>query len=196
MGTHEHSSRIDCSHSHKLIVVQVWRMSSIVACGVSRGCTFGDASSRKGSGALYQQAAASANGAPKWEDDASVSACRGCNGNFSLVVRKHHCRHCGLIFCAQCCREKRPLPKFDYLKPVRVCRNCAQVSFPTRTHACVQLTYIHSYIANVHIHAYTRHHSYLQHSTGRYNRHSVQKNMYPHTLLTCTLLLLWGGSNL
>jgi len=129
-------------------------MTSIVACGVSRGCTFGDASARKGSGALYQ-AAASANGAPEWEEDTRVSQCRGCNCKFSIVVRKHHCRHCGVIFCAQCCREKRPLPKFDYLKPVRVCRICAQVYSPASTHICSTTQvpthtcpnrYLHTYI--------------------------------------------------
>ncbi len=41
-------------------------MTSLVACGVSRGCSFGDASLRKGSGAL-QEAAAIANGAPSSE---------------------------------------------------------------------------------------------------------------------------------
>ena len=47
------------------------------------------------------------------EEDAKALECRGCSVKFSLIVRKHHCRHCGAIFCVQCCREKRPLPKFD-----------------------------------------------------------------------------------
>jgi hypothetical protein len=51
-------------------------MASLVACGVSRGCSFGDASLRKGSGAL-QEAAAIANGAPSSEE--SVATASFCN---------------------------------------------------------------------------------------------------------------------
>jgi hypothetical protein len=47
-------------------------MASLVACGVSRGCSFGDASLRRGSGAL-QEAAAIANGAPSSEKSVAYS---------------------------------------------------------------------------------------------------------------------------
>jgi hypothetical protein len=50
----------------------VEHMASLVACGVSRGCSFGDASLRKGSGAL-QEAAAIANGAPSSEKSVAYS---------------------------------------------------------------------------------------------------------------------------
>ena len=40
---------------------------------------------------------------------------------FSLSNRKHHCRHCGQIFCKSCCNKKRVLIKYDYVGPVRLC---------------------------------------------------------------------------
>jgi len=37
------------------------------------------------------------------------------------------CRMCGNVFCRYCASETWPLPKFEYLSPVRVCRKCARL---------------------------------------------------------------------
>jgi hypothetical protein len=34
--------------------------------------------------------------------------------DFGLFVRRHHCRHCGLVFCSDCTCDRRPLPRFEY----------------------------------------------------------------------------------
>ncbi|RUS73658.1 hypothetical protein EGW08_018590 [Elysia chlorotica] len=38
----------------------------------------------------------------RWQDNAQVSNCTHCKTEFSLFVRKHHCRLCGRIFCWSC----------------------------------------------------------------------------------------------
>ncbi|XP_041458299.1 FYVE and coiled-coil domain-containing protein 1-like isoform X1 [Lytechinus variegatus] len=38
----------------------------------------------------------------RWLDDKQVTQCMSCMCEFSLTVRKHHCRLCGRIFCAKC----------------------------------------------------------------------------------------------
>jgi len=40
-----------------------------------------------------------------WEMDDNVTNCRQCDVMFSMMKRKHHCRHCGGIFCETCCKE-------------------------------------------------------------------------------------------
>jgi GTPase SAR1 family protein len=42
-----------------------------------------------------------------WMDDANVLDCCGCKRKFSLILRRHHCRACGKIFCSQCCPATR-----------------------------------------------------------------------------------------
>lgn len=37
-----------------------------------------------------------------WMEDGHVSECYQCAKPFSLFVRRHHCRLCGHIFCANC----------------------------------------------------------------------------------------------
>mmetsp|Transcript_28598 Transcript_28598/g.92248 ORF Transcript_28598/g.92248 Transcript_28598/m.92248 type:complete len:480 (-) Transcript_28598:24-1463(-) len=71
----------------------------------------------------FQQPKQSEKG-PRWVKDKAVFWCKCCNTDFSVVVRKHHCRHCGHIFCSHCCSNKRTLIKFGYLKPVRLCNKC------------------------------------------------------------------------
>ena len=34
---------------------------------------------------------------PRWVQDKAVFWCKGCNTDFSFLVRKHHCRHCFYI---------------------------------------------------------------------------------------------------
>jgi hypothetical protein len=35
-----------------------------------------------------------------WVDDAKCRACYECEQPFGLLVRRHHCRICGRVFCA------------------------------------------------------------------------------------------------
>ena len=75
----------------------------------------------------------------KWVDDDSVTNCFNCKTLFSILVRKHHCRLCGRVYCYKCSNyfTKLPLDILNKLpnKPynmwtenlndlVRVCGNC------------------------------------------------------------------------
>eukprot|EP00457_Paulinella_chromatophora_P008702 gb/GEZN01008743.1/.p1 GENE.gb/GEZN01008743.1/~~gb/GEZN01008743.1/.p1 ORF type:complete len:338 (+),score=29.38 gb/GEZN01008743.1/:43-1014(+) len=44
----------------------------------------------------------SAIGRNRWVRDQDVSTCMACVKRFSLVLRKHHCRFCGGVFCHTC----------------------------------------------------------------------------------------------
>ncbi|KAG1711858.1 hypothetical protein DVH05_009100 [Phytophthora capsici] len=38
----------------------------------------------------------------QWQSDVKVAKCGLCRSDFSLVRRKHHCRHCGRVMCSDC----------------------------------------------------------------------------------------------
>ncbi|XP_011501347.1 PREDICTED: myotubularin-related protein 3 isoform X1 [Ceratosolen solmsi marchali] len=59
-----------------------------------------------------------------WVPDHAVNRCMGCDTEFWLGRRKHHCRCCGKIFCADCSENSTPLPNEQLYNPVRVCRDC------------------------------------------------------------------------
>ncbi|XP_020297492.1 hepatocyte growth factor-regulated tyrosine kinase substrate [Pseudomyrmex gracilis] len=72
-----------------------------------------------------------ADTAPAWADG---EVCHRCRVTFSMVQRKHHCRACGQVFCAQCSSKVSTLPKFGIEKEVRVCVACyEQVNKPSTT---------------------------------------------------------------
>ncbi|XP_076368406.1 uncharacterized protein LOC143255900 isoform X3 [Tachypleus tridentatus] len=61
---------------------------------------------------------------PSWEPDSCATSCNLCETRFTQLKRKHHCRNCGKIFCAKCCKNKIPLPHFGLDESQRVCDLC------------------------------------------------------------------------
>ena len=49
-----------------------------------------------------------------WEADANTKACRLCTRKFGFMLRRHHCRRCGLVVCDKCSPWK------VYLKPTDI----------------------------------------------------------------------------
>eukprot|EP00300_Choanocystis_sp_HF-7_P000704 c10579_g1_i1.p1 GENE.c10579_g1_i1~~c10579_g1_i1.p1 ORF type:complete len:704 (+),score=110.67 c10579_g1_i1:32-2143(+) len=60
----------------------------------------------------------------EWAEDERVKNCTGCGAEFTLVLRRHHCRKCGGIYCAQCSSKRFPLMEYGHRKNVRVCNSC------------------------------------------------------------------------
>jgi hypothetical protein len=60
------------------------------------------------------------DGRTHWTGDDEVDYCQRCNVRFELLLRKHHCRMCGGIFCAPCSSES--------VDGRRVCVMCADLS--------------------------------------------------------------------
>ena len=48
---------------------------------------------------------------PRWEPDAGVSKCPICGTTFSFWYRKHHCRKCGRVVCANCSPHRITIPR-------------------------------------------------------------------------------------
>ena len=74
-----------------------------------------------------------------WVDDSTIDRCIKCKKNFSLTLRKHHCRNCGKIFCYKCSNYFITIPdsvdvprrnkyfNYNYYSDnneERVCQNC------------------------------------------------------------------------
>ncbi|XP_065314015.1 zinc finger FYVE domain-containing protein 9-like isoform X2 [Gordionus sp. m RMFG-2023] len=63
---------------------------------------------------------------PFWIPDDQTDCCMYCDQKFTIVKRRHHCRACGKILCANCCNKKLVLPSMDF-KLSRVCMACFQL---------------------------------------------------------------------
>mmetsp|Transcript_25006 Transcript_25006/g.34812 ORF Transcript_25006/g.34812 Transcript_25006/m.34812 type:complete len:625 (-) Transcript_25006:99-1973(-) len=64
---------------------------------------------------------------PTWISDSIVARCKGCKKEFSILVRKHHCRGCGQVMCHSCTSHMRLLSQYaEYYGPMpqRVCSKC------------------------------------------------------------------------
>jgi len=59
-----------------------------------------------------------------WLPDYAVTRCFRCDAAFWLGKRKHHCRSCGKIFCADCTDHQITIPSEQFYDPVRVCNSC------------------------------------------------------------------------
>ncbi|KFQ98056.1 FYVE and coiled-coil domain-containing protein 1 [Opisthocomus hoazin] len=58
----------------------------------------------------------------RWQGDTEVSHCLDCQREFSWMVRRHHCRMCGRIFCYYCCNNYMVTKPGG--KKERCCRAC------------------------------------------------------------------------
>jgi len=61
---------------------------------------------------------------PIWVPDNKVTACFNCSRSFWFLLRKHHCRCCGRIFCRSCSECFKKIVEYGYTQPVRVCQSC------------------------------------------------------------------------
>merc|ERR1719402_1608661 len=58
----------------------------------------------------------------RWQHEKDAEDCANCKSPFSVTKRKHHCRHCGGIFCTDCVGKQVPSGPNGRLS--RVCDVC------------------------------------------------------------------------
>ena len=54
---------------------------------------------------------------PKWQPDAEVAKCPICGTTFGFWYRKHHCRKCGRVVCANCSPHRITIPRQFIVHP-------------------------------------------------------------------------------
>ncbi|KAL6859399.1 hypothetical protein ACP4OV_017658 [Aristida adscensionis] len=63
-----------------------------------------------------------------WMPDQSCRVCYDCDAQFTILNRRHHCRHCGRVFCARCTANSVPRSPGDLAREdgerIRVCNYC------------------------------------------------------------------------
>ena len=58
----------------------------------------------------------------KWDNDKDHSNCYNCSSRFTIILRKHHCRKCGKIFCINCLKNFKVFNTSNH-----VCSNCCNI---------------------------------------------------------------------
>eukprot|EP01095_Lingulamoeba_sp_RSL-Kostka_P007295 TRINITY_DN2309_c0_g1_i1.p1 TRINITY_DN2309_c0_g1~~TRINITY_DN2309_c0_g1_i1.p1 ORF type:complete len:296 (-),score=88.46 TRINITY_DN2309_c0_g1_i1:96-983(-) len=61
---------------------------------------------------------------PEWIPDNEQKQCYSCDSTFGLVNRRHHCRHCGYVFCGNCTQNKIAIHRLNLNDLCRVCEEC------------------------------------------------------------------------
>eukprot|EP01012_Entosiphon_sulcatum_P047733 TRINITY_DN6517_c0_g1_i1.p2 TRINITY_DN6517_c0_g1~~TRINITY_DN6517_c0_g1_i1.p2 ORF type:complete len:614 (+),score=70.58 TRINITY_DN6517_c0_g1_i1:56-1897(+) len=64
-------------------------------------------------------------GSPCWKDDREVTACEACFQSFTVILRRHHCRFCGGVFCGTCAPVRTSSIALPLPRALRVCDSCA-----------------------------------------------------------------------
>ena len=57
---------------------------------------------------------------PPWQLDDDVAYCHRCDRSFTFIWRKHHCRKCGKVVCANCSDKRATIPRQDIVLPLTV----------------------------------------------------------------------------
>jgi len=58
-----------------------------------------------------------------WMPDDASPECTECRVQFSLINRRHHCRQCGLLFCAECSKYLINIPAVGKARACKMCYN-------------------------------------------------------------------------
>ena len=61
---------------------------------------------------------------PNWQPDDIAPYCNRCGQYFWIFLRRHHCRHCGLVFCKECSDFSSSMAQYNVTTKVRVCKDC------------------------------------------------------------------------
>jgi len=62
---------------------------------------------------------------PPWIPDSQAKSCYACGSVFSILNRRHHCRHCGQIFCNDCTTHRIAIERLGLNDNTnRVCEEC------------------------------------------------------------------------
>ena len=64
-----------------------------------------------------------------WQPDDEAKACPHCGKEFSLTVRRHHCRACGRCVCGSCSKGTAKVRGYEGLE--RVCDECKEKTAPS-----------------------------------------------------------------
>lgn len=59
-----------------------------------------------------------------WVPDSQSKSCGLCTKEFTLLVRRHHCRVCGSLVCNACSPHRLRVEAIDPKRAVRVCTSC------------------------------------------------------------------------
>lgn len=97
-----------------------------------------DTTSTNGTIILGQQQQQGAEG-PRpfmWESDNDAKECRRCARRFGLLVRRHHCRRCGLIVCDKCSASRTYLMPSEILQDPNGPRESVQVLASQHQRVC------------------------------------------------------------
>ncbi|XP_064619716.1 rab GTPase-binding effector protein 1-like isoform X2 [Lineus longissimus] len=58
----------------------------------------------------------------RWQHEEDIDDCQNCRQAFTVTRRKHHCRHCGRIFCSDC--TQKTVPSGPNMRNSKVCDVC------------------------------------------------------------------------
>lgn len=58
----------------------------------------------------------------RWQHEDDIDKCQNCKSSLSVNRRKHHCRHCGRIFCSDCVTKS--VESGPRRRPAKVCDVC------------------------------------------------------------------------
>ena len=64
------------------------------------------------------------NAKAHWQPNDTTDKCGQCRAQFSWMLRRHHCRVCGLVLCWECTDNAMMIEVLDSWSPSRVCGPC------------------------------------------------------------------------